>query len=78
MYLDFHVLIDSSLKPEEYDVLLKLHEEGLDEKYNKFTLLKDIKHLLNGIGRIIQFFNPFPNPDFTIPEHHYLWSVFEG
>ena len=35
---------------------------------------------LNGVGRIIQYFNPYPDQliNFDIPDQNYVWSLFEG
>lgn len=43
-------------------------------------MLDQIKHVLNGVGRITQYFNPTNSAVFDLnnPSQNLIWSVYEG
>lgn len=62
MYLDITILIPEVACLEDLALLRQLHQRSLDPDFasHQVVMLKDIRHLLNGVGRIIQYFNPLP------------------
>ena len=74
MFLDMHILIPDGAA-ELQNKLAEIKKSGL-----LWIPLNDIKMHLNGVGRIIQYFNPFPDHliDFSNPIQNYVWSLFEG
>ena len=63
MFLDYYILIESIKNPMHFDVLSHLHERSALlhdlQIRNKVVIDRNkIKHLLTGVGRIVQYFNP--------------------
>ena len=68
MFTDVYILIDKLDSVEHYNQLLKMHVkskemENIDPSTpNSFYFkLDEVKHLLNGVGRVVQYFNPYPD-----------------
>ena len=80
MYLDITILISEVANEDDLILLRQLDMHDCRDHCQTWVNLKDVRHILKGVGRILQYFNPClpENVDFTRAEHNYLWSLFDG
>ena len=87
MFTDVYILIDKLKSIEHYNQLMQMHNKSQEiekidppARQSHYFKLAEVKHLLNGVGRVVQFFNPYPDYliDFNRYDQNYSWSLFEG